>query len=229
MKRGVTYAELEAATTFTVKKNLKNNNGTNSSSSTSRDLSKIGGVDIMQNQFYLQRAKQELFLKLSGKSKSSSLGYLSRVGVDIRSRLDMAFTQCMSTSLLVVGPTGSGKKSIIDHVLRSYQNSDGITPFAVARVQAQVCPTDQDALCSIAGQLCVRNSAGRNVVAALEDLEDHFRQCAMNSQPSVVVLEDVHNFATREKQVLIYTLLDYMHKPDMLFVVIGCTPCAHLQ
>ncbi len=178
---------------------------------------------------YIQRAKQELWAQLSGSVAETKVGYHSRIEADIRARLDIAFNQRMSTSLLVIGPTGSGKKAVINNVLRSYQDCEGFTPFSIARVQAQICPTDQEALCSIAGQLCIRNSAGRSLVTALEDLEDHFRQCALNAQPSVVVLEDIHSFASREKQVLIYTLLDYMHKSDMLFVVIGYTPCAHLQ
>ena len=63
---------------------------------------------------------------------------------------------------------------------------------------------------------------------ALEDLEDHFKQCYLNGTPAVIVLEDIDIFASREKQVLIYTLLDFMHKKDQLLVVIGTTSKAHL-
>ena len=68
----------------------------------------------------------------------------------------------------------------------------------------------------------------RNIVVALEDLEDHFKQCYLNGTPAVIVLEDIDIFATREKQVLIYTLLDFMHRKDQLLVVIGTTSKAHL-
>jgi hypothetical protein len=200
---------------------------------------------IINEESCVQRVQQDLWIRLRG-SGANNLGYLSQVEADIRSRLDLAFQQKMSTSLLVVGPAGSGKKDVIDSVLQSYTNDHAVfntnndgsndgslnvhqTPFSVARVQGQVCTSDQEALCSIAGQLCLRPTTGRDLSLALEDLEDHFRQCALNGRPSVIVLQDVHAFATREKQVLIYTLLDYMHKSDMLFVVLGCTPCAHLQ
>ncbi len=208
----------------------------------------VGGTTKNLMHDNVQRAKQELWVKLRGNSSSAKaglgLGYLTSVEDDIRSRLDLAFQQKMSTSLLVIGPPGSGKKAIIDGVLESYarnhrqdsnSSTDGMASlntepsFSVARIQGQVCSSDQDALCSIAGQLCLRPITGRDLSTALEDLEDHFRQCALNGRPAVIVLQDVHAFATREKQVLIYTLLDYMHKSDMLFVVIGCTPCAHLQ
>jgi hypothetical protein len=202
-------------------------------------IKKNPSINIAEDSF--QRAQQDLWIQLRG-SGTTNFGYLSQVEADIRSRLDLAFQQKMSTSLLVVGPEGCGKKNMIDSVLQSY-NSHRIddysigngksdarhSPLSVARVQGQVCTSDQDALCSIAGQLCLRPTTGRDLSIALEDLEDHFRQCALNGRPSVIVLQDVHAFATREKQVLIYTLLDYMHKPDMLFVVLGCTPCAHIQ
>jgi Cdc6-like AAA superfamily ATPase len=183
------------------------------------------------DKLWIENAKQDLWSQL----REPSVNYLSQVKDDIRSRLDMAFEQRASTSLLVVGPTGSGKKAMIDSVLQSYthrdedDDEDDCMQLSCAHVSGQICASDQDALCSIAGQLCLRPSAGRDLSTALEDLEDHFRQCSLNGRPSVIVLEDVHTFATREKQILIYTLLDYMHKPDMLFVVLGCTPCAHLQ
>ena len=66
------------------------------------------------------------------------------------------------------------------------------------------------------------------MVVALEDLEEHFKLCYHNGTPAVIVLEDIDIFATREKQVLIYTLLDFMHRKDQLLVVVGTTSRAHL-
>ncbi len=192
---------------------------------TSHEIDGISRAD-MSRFAYVKRAKRELWQQFRN---PDGLGFLSVAETELKSKLNVAFRQCMSTSVLVVGPDGSGKKNVIDSVLRSFRDKNGLTPFAVARVQPNICPTDHDALCSISSQLCVRAASGHNLVTALEDLEDHFRHCAIDKQPSVVVLEDVHEFAVREKQVLIYTLLDYMHRSDMLFVFLGCTPCAHLQ
>lgn len=54
---------------------------------------------------------------------------------------------------------------------------------------------------------------------ALEDLEDFFRQCRLEGRPAVVVVEELQEFVRREKQILIYTLLDLMHRSDLLFTV----------
>jgi len=133
---------------------------------------------------------------------------------------------------MVVGPTGSGKRRLVEAVLDTYYvdkfKGGGL---AVAHVKGLVCTTDQQALCTIADQFLLRSGTGfeKNVSVVLQDLEAHFRQCMIDGCPAVVVLEDIHIFAAREKQVLIYTLLDFMHKQDLLFVVVGITPCAHLN
>jgi len=41
--------------------------------------------------------------------------------------------------------------------------------------------------------------------------------------PTIIVIEDVHEFVRRKKQLLLYTLLDLMHKNDLLFALIGIT------
>lgn len=45
------------------------------------------------------------------------------------------------------------------------------------------------------------------------------QQCRFDSQPAVIIVEELQEFSKREKQVLIYTLLDLMHREDLLFVV----------
>jgi len=145
-----------------------------------RSFSSVGSLEssnsstsaLERYQNYVQRAKCDLWSQLSSRS---NLGYLSKVESDIRGKLDIAFKQRLSTSLLVVGPDGSGKKRIIETVLHSYADGNNQIPFSIARVQPHVCPSDHDALCSIANQLSVRGSSDKNLVLALEDLEDHFR------------------------------------------------------
>lgn len=177
----------------------------------------------------IQCCKSILWNQLNGGNLRSEY-YLSKVETELHSRLNIAFNQKVSTSLLVIGPVGSGKKRLVESLLESYIHPDkgGI---AVARIKGLVCSTDQQALCSIADQFLLRSGVGheKNINIVLEDLEAHFRQCMLDGHPAVVMLEDLHIFATREKQVLIYTLLDFMHKQDLLFVVIGLTPCAHLN
>jgi hypothetical protein len=41
----------------------------------------------------------------------------------------------------------------------------------------------------------------------------------MSSVPTVLVLESFEEYAKKSRQVLLYTLLDLMHRRDLLFVV----------
>jgi len=63
----------------------------------------------------------------------------------------------------------------------------------------------------------------------MEDLTQHFRICRQCKRPAVVILEEIDQFALREKQSLFYTLLDLMQHADLLFVVIGLTDVANLK
>lgn len=179
----------------------------------------------------VSQAKQKLWSQLVDGSTGGGDNYLSRAESELRSRLNIAFTQRVSTSLLVVGPVGSGKKRLVESLLATYNVGKGKCGIAVARIKGLVCTTDQQALCSIADQFLLRSGVGfeKNVTVVLRDLEAHFRQCMIDGHPAVVLLEDIHIFAARDKQVLIYTLLDFMHKQECLFVVVGLTPCAHLN
>jgi len=181
-------------------------------------------------------AQKQLFKQLN---EGGGCSYLDRVEGELRSRMDIAFTEKMSTSMIVVGPVGSGKKRLVESVLATYRADKGRAGgdknshvgIPVARVKGLVCTSDHQALCSIADQFLLRSGIGmeKHINIVLEDLESHFRQCMIDGHPAVVLLEDMHIFAGRDKQVLIYTLLDFMHKQDLLFVVIGLTPCAHLN
>jgi hypothetical protein len=181
-------------------------------------------------------AQRQLFKQLN---EGGGCSYLDRVEGELRSRMDIAFTEKMSTSMIVVGPVGSGKKRLVESVLATYRADKGRAGgdknshvgIPVARVKGLVCTSDHQALCSIADQFLLRSGIGmeKHINIVLEDLESHFRQCMIDGHPAVVLLEDMHIFAGRDKQVLIYTLLDFMHKQDLLFVVIGLTPCAHLN
>eukprot|EP01035_Chromulina_nebulosa_P020640 gene20640-26759_t len=71
--------------------------------------------------------------------------------------------------------------------------------------------------------------SNRNHLLALDDLTKHFEQCRLNNCPAVIVLYDLHSFASTKKQTLIYTLLDLMHKKELFFIIIGTSSCAFLD
>jgi Cdc6-like AAA superfamily ATPase len=161
----------------------------------------------MQPEF-VQRAKADLWWRLNGLNWSKSLGLtqhkslpgnLAEAEAAIKTRLNAAFEQRVSSSLLVVGPEGSGKNYVVESALASLQrenlqkdgdmedgnNDDEELNVSIARVRGEV-DSDHHALCYIAYQLCKRGAKDRNVVVALEDLEDHFKQCYLNGTYSVL-------------------------------------------
>jgi hypothetical protein len=94
----------------------------------------------------------------------------------------------------------------------------------VAVVHGGQVGSDADALLSIANQLLLRRHGDKEVNAALEDLEEFFAQCRVDGLPAVIVIENFHHFAFHKRQTLIYTLLDFMHKRELFFIVCSISP-----
>lgn len=165
---------------------------------------------------------------------SNDVSSISKEEKDLKDRLDSAFKQKVSTSILLIGPPGCGKRKLVDKVLTSYnpynaEGGDYIEP-SIARVNGNICNHDSQALNSLADQLLIRSSTeDRHFNLAVEDLEKHFQRCRLDNRPAIVILEEIDLFARREKQILIYTLLDLMHKEKLLFVVIGISSCGALH
>lgn len=57
----------------------------------------------------------------------------------------------------------------------------------------------------------------------MEALEEAFRDSRFDRKPTVIVLEDIHIYASSSRQSLLYAILDLLHRRDLLFVVIGLT------
>ena len=71
---------------------------------------------------------------------NSDLTHLIKEEKQIKSRLKDAFDRRVSTSILVVGPTGSGKRELVEKVMIDYC-SDGIDSsslISVARINGLV-------------------------------------------------------------------------------------------
>ena len=81
-------------------------------------------------------------------NSNSNLVHLSKEENQIKSRLKDAFDRRVSTSILVVGPTGSGKRELVEKVMIDYC-SDGInssSPISVARINGLVHLNDNQVL-----------------------------------------------------------------------------------
>ncbi len=162
----------------------------------------------------------------------------------IKKSMNNAFMEHISTSILMIGAPDSGLNIILDSILAEYDElitkkngaytagcvNGSYNTLSIAKVNGYINSLDSDAIKSLADQFLIRSSTdNRHFNLAIEDLELHFRQCRINKIPAIVILEEIDLFAERDKQVLIYTLLDLMHKRDLLFIVIGLTSCANIR
>lgn len=73
-------------------------------------------------------------------NSNSDLKHLINEEIQIKSRLVDAFDRRVSTSILVVGPTGSGKRELVEKVMIDYC-TEGLynsRPVSVARINGLV-------------------------------------------------------------------------------------------
>lgn len=95
----------------------------------------------------------------------------------ISDRLDAAFSQGVSSSIFVVGPSNSDKASVLDNVISQYENTHGIDggkPI-IARVSGMHGLSDNHALLCIIDQFVMRDSNYKSSSIILEDLESLLR------------------------------------------------------
>jgi Cdc6-like AAA superfamily ATPase len=171
-------------------------------------------------------ARRELFRNVES---ANELFYLNEERVKIRKTFDQAFQYRLSTSLIIVGSSATESINLVKTTLEAYC-TDNFQAAALsnrynkdknytARINGSLHVTDQEALADLANQFLVRSDRETASSLALEDLEDHFRQCRLDGIPAIIVIEDFHVFTKRKRQTLIYALLDLMHKKDLLFTV----------
>jgi len=198
-----------------------------------------GSIDFDDQQLSdLQETRDILYQNMA---RGSGLFYLEKERAKMKKSFHHAFEYKLSTSLIVVGSSAEQAFSLIRSVLESYSHISElvlIKPDAdkytkrknyTARVCGSLLFNDHEALIDMANQFMIRNEKDTNLNLALEDLEEHFKQCRMDGIPAVIVLEDFHVFAKRKRQTLIYTLLDLMHKKEMLFMIVGVTDHADVD
>ena len=176
----------------------------------------------------IRSAKRIMFESLC---TASNLDFLKKERAKMKKSFDHAFEHKLSTSIIVVGSSCEEAILLMKSVLSKYSSESFQSAVSnrhtkhknyVARISGLLMMTDHEALIDISNQFMVRNGNEGNVNMALEDLEDHFKQCRTDGIPAILILEDFHIFAKRKRQTLIYTLLDLMHKKELLFTVQLC-------
>ena len=135
---------------------------------------------------------------------------------------------------------GSSEGAFLENIVRTYLlkrdgNENEVLKQApdkfIAKVNGHLFSEDHEAIVSIGNQFMVRGGGGigagigggrggggsgrgvdNNFNVAMEDLEDHLKLCKQDRIPAVILLEEFQVFAKKCRQVLIYTLLDLMHR-----------------
>ena len=132
-------------------------------------------------------------------------------------------------------PTSSLKRtrqSTPDVTKRIKHHEHEQEPLNIARIRGSVDENDQKGLVALAAQFKPRkpgnSSQGskrpeRNFITNLDSLEGAFQYSKFDKRPTVIVIEDIHIYASSSRQVLLYAILDLLHRRDLLFCLIGLT------
>lgn len=199
-------------------------------------------LPVEVNDEILSRAKTLLCQQLS---RHTSHFHTKKEEQRLRVILDATFKQKKSNSVIVIGDQESGKEQFVSAVIDSYTRPDDAvssasssssttsanssTPalapvkFRVARIKGMVDGNDNLAFHTLAKQLYVQKTSDRKFDANLDFVGQALRTSYSQGTPTIIVIEDIHEFVRRKKQLLLYTLFDLMHRSDLLFAVVGIT------
>ena len=133
----------------------------------------------------------------------------------LREAVDRAVGEGVCSSLVAIASRDSiqGQSAALGVLLGSYGSA-----VRVARVRGSVFGQDHRALLSATQQL-LAGSGSADFLRNMGALEAELAQGFERGRPVVVVVEEMHEFCRREKQVLLYSLLDLLHRQKLLFVV----------
>ena len=135
-----------------------------------------------------------------------------------------------SNSVLLLGPRGVGKSSLVDSVLQKARKEceifkkDGLS----VKLHGLIETDDKLALKQIARQLKLENVENDRVFGSfaehLEFLISSLKSGDKDSKPIVFVLEEFHLFCNHHNQTLLYNLFDMAQTQATPMVVIGISP-----
>ena len=135
-----------------------------------------------------------------------------------------------SNSVLLLGPRGAGKTSLVDTVLQKAKKESEVfkKDGLIVKLHGLVETDDKLALKQIARQLKLENVDGDRVFGSfaehLEFLLSSLRSGDRHSKPVVFVLEEFHLFCSHHNQTLLYNLFDVAQSKATPMVVIGISP-----
>eukprot|EP00093_Oithona_nana_P003109 03109.XXX_79308_77978_1 [CDS] Oithona nana genome sequencing. len=175
-------------------------------------------------------------MKLSAKdivlqhlNSKNIFGYETQFNV-LYELIEQTVTTGRSNSVLLLGPRGVGKTSIINAVLQKASTENAIfqKDGLIVTLHGLLETDDKLALKTIAKQLKLENVAGDRVFGSfaehLEFLLSSLRSGDSGSKPIIFVLDEFHLFCGHHNQTLLYNLFDVAQTQATPMVVIGISP-----
>ncbi|XP_029846730.2 origin recognition complex subunit 4 [Ixodes scapularis] len=139
-----------------------------------------------------------------------------------------AVTLGESNSVLVTGPRGSGKTSLIHSVLQDVsRQSDVMGNFLLVELNGLVHTDDRIALRDITRQLRLENAVGDKVFGSFSEnftfLLESLKSGDQQSKSIVFILEEFDLFCYHKNQTLLYNLFDVAQSAQAPVMVVGVT------
>lgn len=153
---------------------------------------------------------------------------------EIEDKLNSSFRSKQSASMILIGNQYESKKFILaslQSIIKDFLISES-AEISIQDVRKQLffidgaaATSDQDAFTLLSDQLLgvnqpLLNNMERNITTILLDLENYFHQCRINNVPAIILVDSFHCFANYKRQTFIYTLLDFVHKSELFFLVV---------
>jgi uncharacterized protein YoaH (UPF0181 family) len=135
----------------------------------------------------------------------------------LRQCVDRALSAGTCISLVAIASRDAMQSQCraVNMLLADYGSS-----IRVARIRGSIFGEDHKALLNATGQLLTLSGTS-DFSMNMEALEKQLSTGYSTRNPTVIVVEDIHEFCRRDKQVLLYSLLDMLHKQKLLYVVSG--------
>ena len=163
-------------------------------------------MDTVQS--FLKESRMFLNSKIS--SSNSCYYNMQCLNIDLQR---MCKNRCSSSSI-IVSPNGYGALPFVTNFFMKYEQ----VKYKVAVIDGNEMDNDNQALISLANQLMEKGNRS-NYVLNVDLIESCFRDSYQESSPVVVIINSVHSFAFKRRQIFLYLLLDLIQRKDLLFTV----------
>lgn len=177
---------------------------------------------------WITEVKKCLLRNLDTQAKPDLLRSYSEQKRQLEELLSRAVKLGESNSVLVVGPRGCGKTSLILAVLDSVSQHKGVTSdFLLVKLNGLIHTDDRIALKDITRQLQLENVVGDRVFGSFSENLTFLLECLKSgdqqSKTTVFVIDEFDLFCYHKNQTLLYNLFDVAQSAQAPILVIGVT------